>query len=340
VAHTERGDAILSNFVYNVCGAKKGWSMSNFLEETKEQLSTKVHGRVLCGVSGGVDSSVASVLLNRAVGPQLQCVFIDTGLLREGEAAEVSKFLKEDLAVPIEFVDASERFLSAIKGLSDPEEKRKKVGRVFADVFEEYARTNGPFRYLAQGTLYPDVIESGRSSAPASVIKTHHNVGGLPKDLSLEVVEPLKALYKDEVRSLGALLGLPAKVLQRHPFPGPGLAVRIIGEVTPEKLRICRQAGKVVEDALVEDGVYNKVWQAFAYLGDDQVTGVLGDERKVGYQVTVKVVESVDAMTSDWYRASPQFLEKVSSRITNEVEGVVSVVYAISSKPPATIEPQ
>ncbi len=184
------------------------------------------------------------------------------------------------------------------------------------------------------------MIESGHSSAPASIIKTHHNVGGLPKDLSMEVVEPLRALYKDEVRSLGALLGLPAKVLQRHPFPGPGLAVRIIGEVTPEKLRVCRHSNKVVEDALVEGGVYNKVWQGFAYVGDDRVTGVLGDERKVGFQVTVKIVESIDAMTADWYRAPPELLETISAKITNEVEGVVSVVYAISSKPPATIEPQ
>ncbi|MDA4135821.1 MAG: glutamine-hydrolyzing GMP synthase [Thaumarchaeota archaeon] len=340
VAHTERGDAILSNFVVNVCGAREGWSMSNFLEETADELSTTIRGRVLCAVSGGVDSSVASVLLNRAVPDKLQCVFIDTGLLREGESVEVSKFLKEDLGVPIEFVDASDRFLSALKGVSEPEQKRKIIGRVFADVFEHYARTKGPFEYLAQGTLYPDVIESGRSSAPASIIKTHHNVGGLPKDLSLKVVEPLKALYKDEVRSLGVLLGLPAKVLQRHPFPGPGLAVRIIGEVTPDKLRVCRQSNKVVEDVLVEEGVYNKVWQGFAYVGDDRITGVLGDERKVGYQVTVKVVESLDAMTADWYRAPHPMLEKISTRITNEVEDVVSVVYAISSKPPATIEPQ
>ncbi len=295
---------------------------------------------MLCAVSGGVDSSVASVLLNRAVPDKLQCVFIDTGLLRHGEAAEVSKFLHDDLGVPIEFLDASQQFLGRLRGVVDPEEKRKIIGKVFAEVFESYARTHGPFKFLAQGTLYPDVIESGRSSAPASIIKTHHNVGGLPKDLSMAVVEPLKELYKDEVRSLGALLGLPAKVLQRHPFPGPGLAVRIIGEITDEKLRACRDSNRVVEQVLVEEGIYNKVWQGFAYLGDDRVTGVLGDERKVGYQVTVKVVESIDAMTADWYRAPPAVLEKISTRITNEVEGVVSVVYAISSKPPATIEPQ
>jgi GMP synthase (glutamine-hydrolysing) len=340
VAHTEKGSAILSNFVFNVCGAKKRWSMANFLDETVTELAGRIEGRVLCAVSGGVDSSVASVLLNRAVGEKLQCVFIETGLLREGEGAELSKYMKEDLGVPIDFVDASGAFLSALKGIADPEAKRRTIGRVFAEAFERYAREKGPFRYLAQGTLYPDVIESGHSAAPASVIKTHHNVGGLPKDLSMEVVEPLRALYKDEVRSLGALLGLSAKILQRHPFPGPGLAVRIVGEVTPEKLRVCRASNRVVEESLVEEGVYNKVWQGFAYVGDDRVTGVLGDERKVGYQVTVKIVESVDAMTADWYRAPHALLEKISAKITNEVDGVVSVVYSISSKPPATIEPQ
>jgi GMP synthase (glutamine-hydrolysing) len=340
VVQTEHGVEILSNFVLQVCRAEKRWSMKNFLEETVSQLKGTPEGRVLCAVSGGVDSSVASVLLNRAIHERLQCVFIDTGLLREGEGTEVSKFLMDDLGVPVEFLDASKRFLAALKGVVDPEEKRKIIGRVFVQTFEEYAKTKGPFRYLAQGTLYPDVIESGQTSAPASVIKTHHNVGGLPREMRMELIEPLRELYKDEVRVLGSLLGLPAKVLQRHPFPGPGLAVRIIGEVTKEKLKVCKGANSVVEQVMQEENLYNEVWQAFAYVGDDRVTGVLGDVRRVGFQVTVKAVESVDAMTADWYRIPYRVLEKISSRITNEVDGAVSVVYAVSSKPPATIEPQ
>jgi GMP synthase (glutamine-hydrolysing) len=340
VVHTEHGDKVLSNFVFGVCRAERKWSMEGFLEETLGELRQTPEGRVLCAVSGGVDSSVTSVLLDKALHDRLQCVFIDTGLLREGEGAEVSRFLKGDLGVPLESIDASKRFLAALKGVSDPERKRKIVGKVFADEFEEYAREKGPFRYLAQGTLYPDVIESGQTSAPASVIKTHHNVGGLPKDLKLELIEPLRELYKDEVRALGSLLGLPPEVLRRHPFPGPGLAVRIIGEVTPEKVRICRGANAIVEQVMREEKLYDKVWQAFAYVGDDKVTGVLGDERTVGSQVTVRVVESVDAMTADWYRMPHAVMERISSRITNEVDGVVSVAYSISSKPPATIEPQ
>jgi len=340
VVHTEHGDEVLSNFVFGVCRAEKRWSMEGFLEETLAELRQTPEGRVLCAVSGGVDSSVTSVLLNTALHDRLQCVFIDTGLLREGEEAEVSKFLRGGLGVPLETVDASKRFLDALRGVTDPEKKRKIIGRVFAEEFEDYARKKGPFRYLAQGTLYPDVIESGQTSAPASVIKTHHNVGGLPKGLKLELVEPLRELYKDEVRTLGSLLGLPAEVLRRHPFPGPGLAVRIIGEVTPEKVRMCRGANAVVEQVMKEEKLYDNVWQAFAYLGDDRVTGVLGDERRVGAQVTVRAVESVDAMTADWYRMPYAVMEKISSRITNEVDGVVSVAYSVSSKPPATIEPQ
>ena len=339
VSHTQNGQAMLSNFVFGVCRGKENWNMKEFLDDSVRTLSL-LDGNVLCAVSGGVDSSVTAALLNRAVGARLTCVFIDTGLLRQGEGERVRRFLGLELGVHVETVDASDRFLGALEGIRDPEEKRRVVGRTFADVFEEFAGTRGSFRHLAQGTLYPDVIESGRSSGPASVIKTHHNVGGLPPDLSMSVVEPLRELYKDEVRELGTLLGLPREVVERHPFPGPGLAVRVVGEVTKEKLRICREASEIVEEQLRREGAYQKVWQAFAYVGDDEVTGVLGDERKLGRQVTVKVVESVDAMTADWSRLDPEILESISSRITNEVAGVVAVSYAISSKPPATIEPQ
>ena len=339
VSHTENGQALFSNFVFGVCGAEKNWSMREFLEDSMGALS-RIEGNVLCAVSGGVDSSVTAALLNRAIGRRLTCVFIDTGLLRRGEGDRVREHLGKELGVHVEIVEASGRFLGALRGVSDPEEKRRAVGRTFAEVLERFARSKGPFRHLAQGTLYPDVIESGHSAGPASIIKTHHNVGGLPHDLSMSVVEPLRELYKDEVRELGTLLGLPGEVVGRHPFPGPGLAVRVIGEVTEEKLRICREASEIVEEELGRVGLYQKVWQAFAYVGDDKVTGVLGDERRLEHQVTVKVVESVDAMTADWSRLDPGVLERISSRITNEVAGVVAVSYAISSKPPATIEPQ
>ena len=339
VSHTQNGEAMLSNFVFGVCRAEKNWDMKGFLDDSVRTLS-RLEGNVLCAVSGGVDSSVTAGILNRAVGTRLTCVFIDTGLLRQGEGERVRKFLGQELGVHVEILDAPDRFLGALRGIRDPEEKRKVVGRTFAEVFEGFAEAKGPFEHLAQGTLYPDVIESGRSMGPASIIKTHHNVGGLPKNLSMSVVEPLRELYKDEVRELGHLLGLPKEVVERHPFPGPGLAVRVVGEVTSEKLRVCREASEVVEEELGREGLYRKVWQAFAYVGDDEVTGVLGDERRLGHQVTVKVVESVDAMTADWSRLDPRVLERISSRITNEVSGVVAVSYAISSKPPATIEPQ
>ncbi|MDG6985278.1 MAG: glutamine-hydrolyzing GMP synthase [Nitrososphaerota archaeon] len=339
VSHTEGGQGILSNFVFGVCGAAKNWSIEGFLRSSVQGL-TGIDGRVLCAVSGGVDSSVTAALLSRAVGDRLTCVFIDTGLLRKGERELVETTLGRELGVRVEVVDASERFLGALAGVSDPERKRAIVGAAFADAFEVFAKAHGPFEYLAQGTLYPDVIESGRATGPSSVIKSHHNVGGLPSGLSMKLVEPLRELYKDEVRELGRLLGLPDKVTERHPFPGPGLSVRVIGEVTEAKLRICRDASSIVEEVLREEGVYTGVWQAFAYVGDDMVTGVMGDERSTGRQVTVKIVESVDAMTADWSRIDASVLERISNRITNEVPGVVAVAYSVSSKPPATIEPQ
>jgi len=339
VSHTEEGQTILGNFVFGVCKARRNWNIEKFMSRTVESLAG-LRGRVLCAVSGGVDSSVTAALLHRAIGERLKCVFIDTGLLRAGESDNVKAFLERGLGIDVSFVDASTMFLTALEGVTDSEEKRKVVGRKFAEAFEEFAAVQGPFEYLAQGTLYPDVIESGRSRGPAAVIKTHHNVGGLPKEISMQVVEPVKELYKDEVRELGRLLGLPQKVLLRHPFPGPGLSVRVIGEVTPYKLRIARDASRIVEEVIEEEGLYSDVWQAFAFVGDDKVTGVLGDERRLGYQVTIKVVESIDAMTADWTRLRPEVLDRISTRVTNEVEGVVGVAYSISTKPPATIEPQ
>ena len=308
VAHTEHGSRILSNFVLGICGASKDWTMEGFVRDAQQRLAS-VEGRILCGVSGGVDSTVAAVMLHRAVGGRLRCVFVDNGLLREGEAGEVEAMFRE-MQVPVERIDAGARFLSRLEGVSDPEQKRKIVGEEFARVFEEGAREGGPFRWLAQGTLYPDVIESGVSGGPADVIKSHHNVGGLPEKLGLEVLEPLRELYKDEVREIGRILGLPGHLLSRHPFPGPGLAVRIMGEVTPEKLRVCRAASRIVEEELRSSGSYARAWQAYAMVGDDRAVGVVGDRRSYGRIVTVRVVESDDAMTADWARLSHGELER------------------------------
>jgi GMP synthase (glutamine-hydrolysing) len=339
VVHTENGVQVLKNFVLNICKAKQDWTLENFVESTISEIS-KIDGNVLCGISGGVDSTVAALLIQKAIGKRLKCVFIDNGLLRLDEEKEVEEMFKNNFGMNFTAINAKERFLARLKGVTDPEVKRKIVGEEFVKIFTEFAEKNGPFKWLAQGTLYPDVIESGVSKGPAAVIKTHHNVGGLPSWLNLQVLEPLRFLYKDEVRKIGKLLGIPDKLLWRHPFPGPGLAVRVIGEVTPQKLQICKHASKIVEHELVATGWYDKVWQAYAAVGDDRAVGVVGDERKYGHVVLVRVVDSIDAMTADWTRLPSEILERISNRITNEVEDVAWVSYVVSSKPPATIEPQ
>jgi len=339
VVHTEKGAEILKNFVLDVCYANPDWTMEKFVENAVENIS-KVEGNVLCGVSGGIDSTVAALLIHKAIGNRLKCVFVDNGLLRLDEAEEVENMFKKNFQVNFTKIDAQKQFLSKLQGVDDPEEKRKIVGEEFVKVFTKFAKSKGKFTWLAQGTLYPDVIESGVSKGPASVIKTHHNVGGLPDWLHLKVLEPLRDLYKDEVRKVAKIIGVPQDLLVRHPFPGPGLAVRIIGEVTKNKLDITRVASKIVEDELQNAGLYDKVWQAYAAVGDDKAVGVVGDERKYGNIVMIRIVDSIDAMTADWTRLPNELIEKISNRITNEIDDVTWVSYVVSSKPPATIEPQ
>jgi len=339
VVHTENGVKILKNFVLNICKANQEWTMEGFIEKTVNEIS-KIDGNVLCGVSGGIDSTVAALLIHKAIGNRLKCVFVDNGLLRQDEEHEIEKMFKDNFAVNFTAINAKKRFIDGLRGVTDPEKKRKIVGEEFVRIFTEFAEKNGPFKWLAQGTLYPDVIESGVSKGPAAVIKTHHNVGGLPDWLKLEVLEPLRELYKDEVRKVASILGVPKKLLMRHPFPGPGLAVRIIGEVTEKKLHIAKIASKIVEEELELAGWYDKVWQAYAAVGDDRAVGVVGDERKYGNIVMIRVVESIDAMTADWTRLPHDILAKISNRITNEIDEVTWASYVISSKPPATIEPQ
>ena len=339
VVHTEQGTEILRNFVLKVCKANQDWTMNAFIDSEVEKIS-KIDGNVLCGVSGGIDSTVAALLIHKAIGDRLKCVFVNNGLLRLNEEKEIEEMFKNNFKVNFSTIEAGESFLTKLKGITDPEDKRKIVGEEFITVFTEFAEKNGPFKWLAQGTLYPDVIESGVSKGPAAVIKSHHNVGGLPDWLDLEILEPLKELYKDEVREIAKILGVPDSIFMRHPFPGPGLAVRIIGEITPEKLEISKRASKIVEEELMEADLYGNVWQAYASVGDDKAVGVVGDERKHGNIVMIRVVDSIDAMTADWTRLPHGLLEKMSNRITNEIEDVTWVTYAISSKPPATIEPQ
>jgi len=339
VVHTENGNEILKNFVLKVCHANQDWTLERFVENSIEKIS-KLEGNILCGVSGGIDSTVTALLIQKAVKKRLKCIFVDNGLLRLNETKEIQGMFTKNFKVDFTKIDAQKQFLSKLKGIDDPEEKRKIVGEEFVKVFTKFAKSKGKFTWLAQGTLYPDVIESGVSKGPASVIKTHHNVGGLPDWLDLKVLEPLRDLYKDEVRKVAKILGVPQSLLVRHPFPGPGLAVRIIGEVTKNKLDITRVASKIVEEELQNADLYDKVWQAYAAVGDDKAVGVVGDERKYGNIVMIRIVDSIDAMTADWTRLPNELIEKMSNRITNEIDDVTWVSYVVSSKPPATIEPQ
>jgi len=360
VRHTEGGTEILRNFVFRICKARPNWTRGAFIAETVEAIRRKVgEERALCALSGGVDSTVAAVLVHRAIGERLTNVFVDTGLLRKNEFQETLQLLRERMKLNVVGVNASGRFVERLKGVTEPEEKRKRIGREFIEVFAEEAKrlsTSGGARpggqqamtssagadqeieFLVQGTLYPDVIESVSVKGPSATIKTHHNVGGLPSVMPFELVEPLRELFKDEVRQIGRELGLPEEMLTKHPFPGPGLAVRVLGEVTPERLAMLREADAIVVEEIRRAGQYEKVWQAFAVLLPVRSVGVMGDERSYGLTVAVRVVESEDAMTADWSRLPADVLEKISTRIVNEVAGVTRVVYDVSSKPPSTIE--
>jgi len=339
VSHTEHGGEILSNFV-SITNCARSWNPRSIIEASVEGIRAQVRNdNVLCAVSGGVDSTTTAVLVHKAVGDRLTCIFVNPGLLRKNEENVVMRILVEDFKLNLRYVDASKQFLAKLRGVQDPEDKRKIVGEEFLRVFEEESSRLGHFPWLAQGTLYPDVIESAGSGSPASRIKSHHNVGGLPEWSRFKIIEPLRFLYKDEVRKVATELGLPRELVSKHPFPGPGLAVRVVGEVTEEKLRICRDASAVVEDVLTKSGLYSSVWQAFAVVGDDQAVGVEGDHRQLGHLVTVRIVNSSDGMTADWTKIPYEVLEEISSRITGEVRGVTWVAYVITSKPPSTIEP-
>jgi GMP synthase (glutamine-hydrolysing) len=339
VAHTEGGTRMLANFAHGICGCTDSWTMEAFIDRAIDGIRDRVgDGRAVCGLSGGVDSSVASVLVHRAIGDQLTCVFVDTGLHRQGEREEVEALFGQVLGMPLRVVRAEERFLAALRGETDPERKRRIIGHRFIEVFEEEAARIGGADFLVQGTLYPDVIESVSVKGPSATIKTHHNVGGLPEQMRLSLVEPLRELFKDEVREVGRRLGLPASVLGRHPFPGPGLAVRIVGEVTTERLERLRLADAIVVEEVRRAGLYDGMWQAFAVYLPVQSVGVMGDARTYENAIAVRCVDSVDAMTADWSRVPSEVLSAISSRIINEVKGINRVVYDISSKPPATIE--
>jgi GMP synthase (glutamine-hydrolysing) len=338
VAHTDRGTEILRNFAFDICGCTGDWTMRSFVQEATERIREQVKdGRVVLGLSGGVDSTVAAMLVHRAIGDRLSCIFVDNGVMRLDEANQIKRRF-ERLRLPLQFVDASRLFLDRLTGVTDPERKRKIIGATFIDVFEEEARKLGEFDFLAQGTLYPDVIESVSVIGPSHVIKSHHNVGGLPERMRFKLVEPLRQLFKDEVRAVGTEMGLEDEFVWRQPFPGPGLAVRILGEVTDNRLNLLRRADHIVAEEIKAAGWYRRLWQSFAVLLPIQSVGVMGDARTYEYTVAIRAVESRDGMTADWAKLPHEVLASISSRIVNEVKGINRVVYDISSKPPSTIE--
>ena len=340
VAHTPKGKEILSNFVHGVCGCGKNWTMRNYVDQAVDEIRRQVGSeKVILGLSGGVDSSVAAALIHKAVGDQLTCIFVNNGLLRANEADVVREVFGRNFKLRLQYEDSTRLFLGRLKKVTDPERKRKIIGRTFIEVFQAATRRAGKAKFLAQGTLYPDVIESVPIAGnPAALIKSHHNVGGLPKNMKFKLVEPLRCLFKDEVRSLGLELGLPKEIVYRQPFPGPGLAVRVLGEVTPARCEILRNADTIVVEEMKRTGLYYKTWQCFAVLLPVRSVGVMGDERTYDYTIAVRAVESQDGMTADWVRLPYDLLETLSSRITNEVKGVNRVVFDITSKPPGTIE--
>lgn len=339
VAHTDFGDRILQNFLFKVADLKPTWTMASFVETTVASLAESIGDKnVVCALSGGIDSTVTAVLLHQAIGDRLHCIFVDNGLLRMNEGEEVIGYLQEHFHLNLNYVQAQDMFLDRLKDVKDPEEKRKIIGYTFIEVFEQQAKNIPGVEYLAQGTLYPDVIESVSFKGPSAVIKSHHNVGGLPEKMNLKLVEPLRELFKDEVRKVAVELGLPDFIIWRHPFPGPGLAIRIIGEVTPQHLDILRRADKILEHELRASDWYRKVWQGFAVLLPLKSVGVMGDARTYENVVALRIVDSVDAMTADWTRVPSEILARISNRIINEVKGVNRVVLDVSSKPPSTIE--